>query len=408
MTLFISTMKHFLLPHNLDLRKLVNQAATFFNHCYCRYIYDAKGVELHCMRRHERPFRLDFLPYHFLLTTIGHSGWIKWHDISTGQYVSGHSTGFGPSRVLTHNPVNAVSFVGHSNGVVSLWSPAAGKALVSVFAHKSPVSDVAVDAEGRYMVTSGLDGFVKVWDLRKYSCLHALRPDHPALSVDISHRGLIALAVGRQVQVLKDAFVGSSFTTYMQHEVVPSRASQSCGDHIAARMNSLRSSVAVQSVKFRPFEDILGIGHSHGVSAIVVPGAGEPNFDSFENNPFSNPKQRRESEIQSLISKLSHDMIGLGTVLHCITIYLLLCSALYCLYCLSIWRVSVLWCLPYYLRRLCSMFVTSGVCRVRRLVVRGICGQERHRPQVGTARAVLLSQQERSGGPEEGTLLYFR
>lgn len=90
------------------------------------YIYDHKGVEVHCMRRHERPYKLDFLPYHYLLTTVGHSGWLKWHDVSTGEYVTGYQTGFGPCKVLKHNPVNAVSHLGHSNGVVSLWSPAVG------------------------------------------------------------------------------------------------------------------------------------------------------------------------------------------------------------------------------------------------------------------------------------------
>jgi U3 small nucleolar RNA-associated protein 7 len=91
------------------------------------YIYDHKGVEIHCMKRHERPYKLDFLPYHYLLTTVGHSGWVKWHDVSTGEYVTGYQTGHGPCKILKNNPVNAVSHLGHSNGVVSLWSPAAGK-----------------------------------------------------------------------------------------------------------------------------------------------------------------------------------------------------------------------------------------------------------------------------------------
>jgi hypothetical protein len=90
------------------------------------YIYDQKGVEIHCMRRHERPYKLDFLPYHYLLTSVGHSGMIKWHDVSTGEYVAGYQTKHGPAKVLKHNPINAVSHVGHSNGVVTLWSPASG------------------------------------------------------------------------------------------------------------------------------------------------------------------------------------------------------------------------------------------------------------------------------------------
>ena len=126
------------------------------------YIYDYKGVEIHCMKRHEHPYAIDFLPYHYLLTSIGHSGWIKWHDISIGEYVAGYQTGFGPARVLKHNPYNAVSHVGHSNGVVTLWSPAAGKPLASIFCHKSPINDIAIDREGRYLTTAGMDGLVKV------------------------------------------------------------------------------------------------------------------------------------------------------------------------------------------------------------------------------------------------------
>ena len=127
-----------------------------------RYIYDYKGVEIHCMKRHENPLALDFLPYHFLLNSIGQSGWIKWHDISIGEYVAGYNTGFGPAKVLKHNPANGVSHVGHFNGVVTLWSPAAGKALASIFCHKSPVNDLAIDREGKYLVTAGADGMVKV------------------------------------------------------------------------------------------------------------------------------------------------------------------------------------------------------------------------------------------------------
>ena len=43
----------------------------------------------------------------------------------------------------------------------------------------------------------------------------------------------------------------------------------------------------------------------------IFSGAGEPNFDSFESNPFQNTKQRQEQEIQTLMQKLSHEMIGL-------------------------------------------------------------------------------------------------
>jgi U3 small nucleolar RNA-associated protein 7 len=127
------------------------------------YIYDHNGVEIHCLRDHERPYKLDFLPYHFLLTSVGHSGHVKWHDVSVGKLVANWPSSLGPCRVNRHNPQNAVTHLGHSNGVVSLWSPTAGnKALVSMFCHKSPVNDLAMDREGKYMTTAGMDGFLKV------------------------------------------------------------------------------------------------------------------------------------------------------------------------------------------------------------------------------------------------------
>ena len=273
------------------------------------YIYDAKGVEIHCLKKHERPYKLDFLPYHFLLTSVGHSGWIKWHDISIGEYVAGYQTGHGPASVLRHNPSNAVSHVGHSNGVVSLWSPAAGKPLVSMFCHRSPVSALAVERQGRYMATTGMDGLMKVWDLRTYKCLHSYRLDQAASSVDISDRLLVAVGVGRTVQVLKDAFTKPSDLTYLKHTIRATAAAS--GGGVTAHVKALASSISVNTVRFRPLEDVLCCGHSNGVSSIIVPGAGEPNYDSFENNPFMNTKQRREGEVQSLLQKLSHEMIGL-------------------------------------------------------------------------------------------------
>ena len=37
----------------------------------------------------------------------------------------------------------------------------------------------------------------------------------------------------------------------------------------------------VGKVLFRPYEDILQIGHSMALSSILVPGFDEPNFDTF-------------------------------------------------------------------------------------------------------------------------------
>ena len=68
------------------------------------YIYDYKGIEIHCLKKHDQPYRLDFLPYHYLLVTGGSNGWIRWHDISTGEFINGFSSGCGPVRGNTYAP----------------------------------------------------------------------------------------------------------------------------------------------------------------------------------------------------------------------------------------------------------------------------------------------------------------
>jgi U3 small nucleolar RNA-associated protein 7 len=180
-----------------------------------------------------------------------------------------------------------------------------------MFCHKAPLSDIAIDREGHYMATSGMDGFVKIWDLRQYRLLHAYKPDRPVTTLDISDTGLLALGLGRCVQVLKDAFTRPTDVTYLQHELRPVGVAHCAGGGVTAAVNALSSSMSVCSISFRPYEDVLSIGHSHGVSSIIVPGAGEANFDSFEVNPFMNPKQRREAEVKSLLYKLQPEMIGL-------------------------------------------------------------------------------------------------
>lgn len=59
------------------------------------------------------------------------------------------------------------------------------------------------------------------------------------------------------------------------------------------------------SVRFTPFQDLLTVGHSAGLSTIIVPGSGEPNFDSREADPFENTKARREREVKALLEKVS-------------------------------------------------------------------------------------------------------
>ena len=166
------------------------------------YIYDNQGIELHVLRNHVDINVLDFLPYHYLLCTVGKTGYLKYQDTSTGQLVAEHRTKLGDCRVMKQNPSNAVQHLGHSNGTVTLWSPNMNTPLVKMLAHRAPVQSMAIDRAGNHMVTAGLDGQIKVWDVRTYKQIHAYFSIRPATTLDISQRGMLAVGNGPHVQVL--------------------------------------------------------------------------------------------------------------------------------------------------------------------------------------------------------------
>ena len=182
------------------------------------YIYDRDGVELHCLRNHVEPARLAYLPYHFLLASVGRTGYLKYQDVSTGLLVAEHRTRLGACEVLCHNSSNAVAHCGHGNGTVTLWSPALSTPLVKMLCHRGPVGAVCVDPSGSYMCTAGVaaeggggggggmgNGGFKVWDLRMYREVHAYRTARPVTSMEVSQRGLLAVGFGSHVQVWRDA-----------------------------------------------------------------------------------------------------------------------------------------------------------------------------------------------------------
>ncbi|EFJ37676.1 hypothetical protein SELMODRAFT_402172 [Selaginella moellendorffii] len=255
------------------------------------YIYDKKGAEVHCLKEFVAPLKLEFLRHHFLLVSTNKAGVLHYQDTSTGQIVANYSTRLGPCRVLRANPYNAVVSLGHSNGTVTLWTPNMGTPLVRMLCHRGAVTSTAFDMGGSYMVTAGADARIKVWDIRKMQALHSYMAFQSTKSLDVSQKGLLAVGSGSTIEIWKDAFQVKQEKPYMKHKLF---------------QNS-----TIQDLSFCPYEDVVGIGHTGGVTSILVPGSGEPNFDSFVANPFQTVKQRHEAEVHALLDKLQPQTIML-------------------------------------------------------------------------------------------------
>ena len=203
--------------------------------------------------------------------------------------IANYRTGLGRTDVMRVNPYNAVIGLGHAGGKVTMWKPTSVKPLVTMLCHHGPVTAVAFDRGGHLMATAGVDSKIKIWDLRKYEVIKSYAA--PAQSLDFSQKGLLACSNGSQVEIFRD-FGGHDYRLYMKHRMM--------------------KGYQVGKVLFRPYEDILGIGHSMGLSSILVPGSGEPNFDTFIDNPMETTKQKREKEIHALLDKLPPDTIMLN------------------------------------------------------------------------------------------------
>ncbi|KAM3452885.1 hypothetical protein MY3296_004154 [Beauveria thailandica] len=260
------------------------------------YIYDRNGVELHCLRKHIEPTHMEFLPYHFLLATIGNGGVMRYQDTSTGQLVAEIPTKLGQPVSLGQNRYNAIMHVGHQNGAVTLWSPNSQEPLVKLLAHRGPVRSLAMDRIGRYMVSTGQDQRMAVWDIRMFKEVNSYFTRQPASSVAISDTGLTAVGWGTKTTIWKGLF--DSNAAVQQKVQSPYMAWGGEGRR-------------VERVQWCPYEDVLGLGHDQGFSSIIVPGAGEANFDALEANPFETKKQRQETEVKGLLNKLAPEMIAL-------------------------------------------------------------------------------------------------
>lgn len=137
---------------------------------------------------------------------------------------------------------------------------------------------------------------MNVWDIRMFREVHSYSCYQPGSSVAISDRGLTAVGWGTQVSVWRGLF-----------DAAQADQGKVKSPYMAWGGDGQR----IENLRWCPFEDVLGATHDKGFSSLLVPGAGEPNFDALEANPYENTKQRQEGEVRSLLNKLQPEMISL-------------------------------------------------------------------------------------------------
>uniref|UniRef100_A0A672N1T5 WD repeat-containing protein 46-like n=1 Tax=Sinocyclocheilus grahami TaxID=75366 RepID=A0A672N1T5_SINGR len=74
------------------------------------YIYDSKGLELHCVKKFNDVLRMQFLPYHFLLATASATGFLQYLDVSVGKEIAAICTKMGRLDVINSCRENSLLF----------------------------------------------------------------------------------------------------------------------------------------------------------------------------------------------------------------------------------------------------------------------------------------------------------
>ncbi|KAG5504386.1 hypothetical protein JKF63_04837 [Porcisia hertigi] len=259
------------------------------------YMYTKEGTEMHILSKMAHMDRLGYLPKHMLLVATSSTySTMQYLDVSTGQEVGTKVPAVmrDPTSCLAVNPSNGVTATCDLRGVVKFWSPTVVDPLLQLKAHKGVIDDICFHPNGRFFLTLGGDHKMKVWDCRTLRTLEEYAITYSFHTLDISNSGLVALGGGTNVHIWKDLF----------------SAAKPCSPYM--RFGLGYGNIAEQ-VKFCPFEDVIGVGHSRGFTSLLIPGSGEANPDFYYANPHETERHRKERVVTNLLDKLPPDTISM-------------------------------------------------------------------------------------------------
>ncbi|CCW68284.1 unnamed protein product [Phytomonas sp. Hart1] len=294
--------KSFQLEGETQLKDKLNDATFLVDHTMTAvaqkryvYMYTKEGTEMHILSKFAHMDRLGYLPKHMLLVaTSSVFSVMQYLDISTGVELGTKTPAImrDPASCLAVNPGNGVVASCDLRGVLKFWSPTVLDPLVQLKAHKGVVDDIAFHPNGRFFLTLGGDHKLKVWDCRTLRALEEYAITYDFHTMDISAKGLVALGGGTNIQIWRDMFTSKKPNApYMKF--------------------GLGYGKIAHHVKFCPFEDVLGVGHTKGFTSLLIPGSGEPNPDFFYANPHETERHRKERVVTNLLDKLPPDTISM-------------------------------------------------------------------------------------------------
>lgn len=263
------------------------------------FLYGNRGTMIHSLKNVRKALKLEFLPHHMLLASVARGGLLRYHDISTGAMIAQLKTHSDPCNVMCQNRWNGVICLGHHDGRVTMWTPNAKKPAAEMFCQRGKVQTMAVDFGGHYLITTGLDSQIKLWDLRNLQQMQQYFSKSIVISMDISQKGFLALGYGHRVEIWKEIFTGKHKSPYL--------------NHVLERNELCR-------LAFCPYDDTLLLSHSKGVSTIQIPGAGEPDFGSAIINPCPKHDRYKKTKVSGILDKLLPESIMLNPEDFCRTL----------------------------------------------------------------------------------------
>ncbi|EDO07541.2 WD domain G-beta repeat family protein [Babesia bovis T2Bo] len=90
---------------------------------------------------------------------------------------------------LQWHPSRSLIATGSKINVVSLWDPSTREQISTIHAHKAPICKVSWNPDGYSFLTAGVDGLVKLWDLRMMKQLLLYRIATPVSSSTVTVSG---------------------------------------------------------------------------------------------------------------------------------------------------------------------------------------------------------------------------